>query len=130
MPPHNKPLTALFDYRERDLPQFSPNGAYYTFIAPDGDNLPTLWLAASPNAPTRKILPHYDHPLTHYCWAHTNEHILFLRDNNGDETWQLHILDLKTGSIKNIVARNDVRVQSFAVCPEKSIYHCYEHQCP
>lgn len=117
MPPHKIPLTALFGYPERDLPQFSPNGAFFTFVAPDGDTPPTLWIAQDPHASATCLLPSNTHPLTQYAWAHTNEHIIFLRDHEGDENWQLHVLDITTGEATNIMPRATMRVQSFATSP-------------
>ena len=44
-------------------------------------------------------------PVTHdkhrgihqYFWAYTNRHILYLKDNNGDENWHIHRVDVGTG---------------------------------
>ncbi len=54
---------------------------------------------------SRRETPGEARPVTHdkhrgihqYFWAYTNRHILYLKDNNGDENWHIHRVDVGTG---------------------------------
>ncbi len=35
-----------------------------------------------------------------YLWAYETRHLLFLQDDDGDENWRLHAVDLRTGGIR------------------------------
>ena len=37
---------------------------------------------------------------TAYTWLHDNRHIVFFREQGGDENWQAHRVDLDTGDIR------------------------------
>ena len=108
---------SLFRYAERDLPRFSHDRQHFTFIGPHKNSPPTLWIASAPNAPARPLITGMTHPIIEYSWAHTNNHILFLQDNQGDENWHLHVVDITTGIVTDIISRPHVRVHSYVTSP-------------
>lgn len=143
MPLKQIPLTTLFNYPEKNHPRFSHDGAHYTFIAPDGAVPPTLWRADSPDAPAERLLPDHPMPLVEYSWAHTNNHIFFRQDTDGNENWELFVLDVATKKVSPVISRAQVRVQSYHLSPldtqnaivimnsrDHSLYDAYKYHIP
>jgi dipeptidyl aminopeptidase/acylaminoacyl peptidase len=94
------PLTDLFGYAPFNKPRFSPCQTYYSYLAPTEGGAPTLWLEpVDKSTAARPLIPSQERPLTHYMWLYTSKHILFIRDTDGNEKWQLFIYDLDTGHI-------------------------------
>lgn len=113
MPLRQIPLKNLFSYPEKSHPRLSHDGMHYTFIAPDGAAPPTLWRADNPHAPAQRLLADHSMPLLEYSWAYTNNHIFFRQDTNGNENWELFVLDVTTKKVSPVISRPQVRVQSY-----------------
>src|SRR5262249_45727961 len=46
-----------------------------------------------------------------YMWAYTNEHVLYLQDEGGDENWHVHCVNLATGEDKDLTALPKVQAR-------------------
>ena len=57
-----------------------------------------------------------------YGWAYTNQHILYLQDQNGDENWRLYSVNLRSGEIRDLTPFEGVRAEFRALSPK----HPYE----
>ena len=57
-----------------------------------------------------------------YGWAYTNQHILYLQDQNGDENWRLYSVNLSSGEIRDLTPFEGVRAEFRALSPK----HPYE----
>jgi dienelactone hydrolase len=89
------PRRTLFENPEYRNVQLSPDGRHLAYQAPL-DGVTNLWVA-------RADSPHDAHPVTRatdrdigwdYRWAHTNQHLVFFRDHDGDENWRGASVDL------------------------------------
>ena len=89
--------SALFGNPVRAQARLSPDGRYISFLAPK-DGILNIWLApygklndAKPITNDRKrgIRQHY--------WAEDGHHVLFLQDEDGDENWHVHSVDVESG---------------------------------
>jgi dipeptidyl aminopeptidase/acylaminoacyl peptidase len=100
--PHNTsssvPLADLFGYAPFNKPRFSPCHTYYSYLAPTEHGAPTLWIEpVDRSCPARPLIPSQDRPLTNFIWLYTSKHIIFIRDTQGNEKWQLFVYNLTTG---------------------------------
>src|SRR5260221_1889803 len=95
------------DYRSVHI---SPDGEHIAYLAPvDG----VRNLSVAPTAD-----PHSGRPLTHasdrdlgldYRWAHTNRHIVFFQEHDGDENWRASSVDIDAGAIRLLTPERGVR---------------------
>lgn len=94
------PRKTFFGNPDRVSVSLSPDGSKIAYVAPFNGVL-NVWVA-----PTRA--PHQAKPITQdthrgirtYLWAYTNDHILYLQDQEGDENWQLYSVELSTGNVE------------------------------
>ncbi|MBR0754535.1 S9 family peptidase [Bradyrhizobium jicamae] len=89
----------FFDNPDTVNVQLSPDGQHLAYIAPvDGVN--NLWLApvADPAAgrPLTKVTDR--NISTYYRWAHTNRHLVFFRERDGDENFRAVSVDISDGA--------------------------------
>jgi dipeptidyl aminopeptidase/acylaminoacyl peptidase len=89
----------FFENPEYRNVKLSHDGLHLAYFAPL-DGVKNLWVAAVDR-------PHDGQPVTRvtdrdigwdYRWAHTNQHLVFLRDHEGDENWRAASVDLTTGA--------------------------------
>ena len=88
----------LFGNPSRVGPKLSPDGTRLSFLAPV-DGVLNVWVGPANN-------PNMAKPVTNdtrtgiriYQWAYTNEHILYLQDDDGEGHWRVFSLDLTTGT--------------------------------
>ncbi len=90
--------------------QISPDGEHLAYLAPIG-GVRNLWLA-----PVAK--PDSGVPVTHavdrniadyFVWAHTNRHLVFFQERDGDENWRASSVDIVTGTIVPLTPEQGVR---------------------
>lgn len=86
-------------------PQISPNGKYFAYIAPK--NYPpglapkfftlNLWVQdTNRKSPAKVLTDNTSENVDMYFWAENNQDILYLQESNGNEQWQLHIVNIDT----------------------------------
>lgn len=120
--PGADPLVPFSEYLKSssfESPQISPDGKHIVFLAPVG-GVANLMLAPS-DEPTKAV------PLTHDTgrgfqsrtiwgersvrWAEDSRHLLYMRDDKGDENWVLYALDTTTGATRQLTPASGVRVR-------------------
>jgi dipeptidyl aminopeptidase/acylaminoacyl peptidase len=88
----------------------SPDGEHLAYLAPL-DGVRNLWLAPAAD-------PRQGRPLTrvadrnigaYYRWAHTNRHLVFFQDRDGDENWRASSVDIATGATVLLTPPQGVR---------------------
>src|SRR5215472_1529799 len=92
------PRHVLFGGADRSIVRLSPDGRRIAFLAPLGGVL-NLWVA-DVRYPTkaRSLTRVTDRDLGPWIvWLPNNRHVMFFRDQGGDENWQAHRVDLDTG---------------------------------
>ena len=90
----------LFAGADRSTVRISPDGRRIAFMAPI-DGVLNLWVGEIDNlARARPLTRVTDRDLAPWIvWLHNNRHIVFFRDQGGDENWQAHRVDVSTGDI-------------------------------
>jgi dipeptidyl aminopeptidase/acylaminoacyl peptidase len=96
----------FFDNPDYGDVRISPDGEHLAYLAPL-DGVRNLWVAPISD-------PHAGRPLIRrlsgfFLWAHTNRHIVFFRDHDGDENWRAASIDIDTGAIVPLSPEQGVR---------------------
>src|SRR4030095_2087280 len=105
-------------------------------ISPDGQNL--AWLGAVDGVLNLWVAPVADIGAarqvtrvtgrsigTYYRWAHTNRHLVFFRDRDGDENYRAFSVEMQTGAVVPLTPDNGVKsfVQEMdAKFPEEALF--------
>ena len=117
----------LFGNPTRVSPKLSPDGTRLSFLAPV-DGVLNVWVgpAAHPDRAT-PVTTDARTGIRVYQWAYTNEHILFLQDDDGEGHWRLYSVNLKTGTpIALTPASSTVMGQSHRLSPRiQHVSHRY-----
>jgi dipeptidyl aminopeptidase/acylaminoacyl peptidase len=99
-----------FDNPDYSNVRVSPDGRYLAYLAPL-DGVRNLWVAplAEPNA-ARPLTRATDRNLAfNFRWAHTNRHLVFFRERDGDENWRASSVDIESGAIVPLTPERGVR---------------------
>ena len=100
----------FFENPEYRNVQISPDGRHLAYLAPL-DGVRNLWVAPLDS-------PRAAHPVTRatdrdigwdYRWAHTNRHLVFFRDHDGDENWRAASVDMASGATVPLSPERGVR---------------------
>ena len=104
------PRRLLFSAPERSRVTLSPDGKLIAFLGPVNGVL-NVWLASVDNpAAARPLTRITDRDvLSQVWWPHDNRHIVFFREQGGDENWQAHRIDITTGDIRELTPGPGVR---------------------
>ncbi|MGY3444366.1 S9 family peptidase [Bradyrhizobium sp. USDA 4473] len=90
----------FFDNPDYINVRLSPDGTQLAWVAPlDGVN--NLWIAPlSDLKAARPVTRVTDRNISNvYRWAHTNRHLVFFRERDGDENWRAASVDVTDGKI-------------------------------
>lgn len=105
------PRHVLFGNPDKAAVRLSPNGDYLSYLAPL-DGVLNVWVgpANDPKA-AQPVTRDTGRGVRMYFWAHTNRHVLYLQDQNGDENWRVYAVDLDSGDIKDLTPLDAVHAQ-------------------
>jgi dipeptidyl aminopeptidase/acylaminoacyl peptidase len=94
------PRRLLFGDPGRFIVRISPDGRRVAFLAPV-DGILNLWVGPIDDVEAARPLTRVtDRDLGPWLvWMHNNRHIVFFREQGGDENWQAHRIDLETGDV-------------------------------
>ena len=108
------PREVLFGNPERVAPQISPDGRRLAWVAPD-EGVLNVWVADVGSEDARAVTEDRERGIRQYFWAHDGRHLLYLKDEGGDEDWHLHAVDLDTGTITSLTPFDGVQAQVIEV---------------
>ena len=108
------PREVLFGNPERVAPQISPDGRRLAWVAPD-EGVLNVWVADVGSEDARAVTQDRERGIRQYFWAHDGRHLLYLKDEGGDEDWHLHAVDLDTGAITSLTPFDGVQAQVIEV---------------
>jgi dipeptidyl aminopeptidase/acylaminoacyl peptidase len=91
------PREVLFGNPSRASPRLSPDGSKLSFLAPV-DGVLNIWVGPVNDPDAASPVTHDGgHGIRFYWWAHTDRHVLYLRDQDGDGSGQLFCVDVVSG---------------------------------
>src|SRR5258707_2823124 len=100
----------FFDNPDYSNVRVSPDGRHLAYVAPvDGVN--NLWVTeiADPAA-ARPVTRVTDRNIgSYFRWAHTNRHLVFFRERDGDENWRAASVDIADGKIVALTPEQGVK---------------------
>ncbi|MEM6398137.1 MAG: alpha/beta fold hydrolase [Bacteroidota bacterium] len=107
--------------------QLSPDGKYISFIKPHLETR-NVWVKerSAPFEDAKPVTANTDRPIAGYFWSQDGQYILFVKDQGGDENYNIYAVDpqgkVPSGETvpeaRNLTDREGVRALIFAV-PEK-----------
>lgn len=100
-------LEDFFRNSDRSGYQISPDGNYFSFLAPYEDRM-NIFVQRIGNDETVRLTSETARSVAGYMWA-TNERILFMKDTAGDENYQLYGVNLDGSDLRAYTAFPGVR---------------------
>ena len=108
------PRTVFFGDADRSGVQISPDGTQLTWRAPH-HGVVNLWIAPTKTPTKARVLTNStERPLRSYVWAHDNKHLLYVKDNGGDENFHLYRVNIETGDLTDLTPIDGVRVAVYS----------------
>jgi len=104
------PREVLFGNPEHIAPLISPDGHKLAWVAPV-DGVLNVWVGDVGSDDAKPVTEDRDRGIRQYFWAHDGRHLLYLKDEGGDENWRLHAVDLVSGSIRDLTPFDGVQAQ-------------------
>lgn len=104
------PRRFLFEDMKRRSARVSPDGKSIAFIAPV-DDVANLWVAPSENLDAARPVTAVDdwNLGLDAIWLHSNRHLLYFRQHDGDENWRVYCVDLETGQSRPLTPGPGIR---------------------
>jgi dipeptidyl aminopeptidase/acylaminoacyl peptidase len=112
------PREVLFGNPTKKDPQISPDGMYLSYLAPDKKNVLQVWVRAMTGQGEKQLTSEEKRGIQHYAWAYDNRHLIFARETDGDENWQIHAVNIESGSVRNLTPYKGVRSLVFHLAPD------------
>lgn len=121
------PLDSLFATPAYDAPQISPDGKWIAYFGPL-DGVPNLFVAPADDIAAarpatrfsgRGLQPRDVSGQVMARWTWDSRRVLLPIDQDGDENWNLHAVDVSTGEIRNLTPLENVRVELLALSREQ-----------
>ncbi len=112
------PRRLLFSSPGRSSPLLSPDGTKLSFLAVRKFKV-NVWVAP-PNDWRAAVAVTSDSTkgVPRYFWAHTNDHILYLQDQEGDEDWRLYSVDINSLEKRALTPPEGVRAEIQQLSPK------------
>jgi acetyl esterase/lipase len=102
------PRAALFGNPSRLQTRLSPDGEWLTWLAPFGGVL-NVWIAPVDDLNAAEPLTRLaGSPIPWHDWARDGQHVLFMKDHNGDENWRLACVDRATAAVRDLTPASGV----------------------
>ena len=103
------PLKDFFRNPEKSSYQISPDGKYYSYLAPYKDRM-NIFVQEIGVDSVIQLTKETERSLSGYFWAN-NSRILYLKDTGGDENFQLYGVNIDGTNLKGLTNIEGVRTQ-------------------
>lgn len=95
------PRDVIFKNPTRSNPQLSPDGQWLSYVAPL-NGVKNIFIEPLYGGKSMALTNDTKRGVEHYRWSFDNTHILFVKDHEGDENWNLYTANIKTKKITQI----------------------------
>jgi dipeptidyl aminopeptidase/acylaminoacyl peptidase len=103
------PRKTFFGNPDRAAPKISPDGTRLAWTAPV-DGVMNVWVAPIGDlAAGKPVTADKKRGVTQYEWAFTNQHLLYMQDENGDENDHVFRVDLASNDVKDLTPLKGVK---------------------
>lgn len=105
------PRKTLFGNPERSTARISPDGKWLAYRAPS-EGVMNVWVVPVDDLQSPRVVTQdRTTGINQYFWSHTNRHVLFLQDNNGDEDYHLYSVDLESDEVIDLTPFQGIAAQ-------------------
>jgi dipeptidyl aminopeptidase/acylaminoacyl peptidase len=111
------PRNTFIGLSDRAAVTFSRDGTQLSWLAPYKNAL-NVWVAPADNVNDAKPVTDTGRGTRSYTWAYTNQHVLYLQDDYGDENYQIYSVDITTGQTKQLTTNKNARAGIQRVSPK------------
>jgi len=112
------PRRVLFGNPDRLNPQLSPDGSQLGFVAPV-DNVLNVWVGPSDDpSSARPVTKDTHRGIRSFFFPHTNQHLVYIQDRDGDENWRVYSVDLGTNETRELTPGTGVRAEVQQLSPQ------------
>jgi dipeptidyl aminopeptidase/acylaminoacyl peptidase len=119
------PRSVIFAELEKENLKISPNAKYLAYLAPDANKVSQICcvelqqLEQKRNFDLEKCiqLTEGKNTIDRYRWCFDNKHLLFLRDNDGDQNFHLYAVNRLTKEQKDLTPFDGVHCEIVALSP-------------
>jgi len=115
------PRSVLFGNPQKTALQISPDGAWYSWLAPK-DGVLNVWVApAGDVTKARALTDEKTRPIRQYFWALDKKHLLYSQDKAGDENFHVFAIDVTaaTPTAVDLYPAEKARVDVAGMSPKK-----------
>lgn len=112
------PRRVLFGNPDRTTVRLSPDGSKLAYLAPL-DGVLNVWVApADRPLEAEPVTRDTGRGIQQYFWAYTDEHLLYLKDKDGDENWRVYSVHVETRETVDLTPFEGVQAQIQKVSPQ------------
>ena len=112
------PRELLFGNPDKTSVKLSPDGAKISYLAPLHGVL-NVWVGPADDAGVAQpVTRDSGRGIRMYDWMYTNEHLLYVQDQKGDEDWHVYSVSLKSGEIIDLTPLEGVQARIQHVSPD------------
>lgn len=107
----------LFGNPERLNPRLAPDARRIAWLAPDEKNVMQVWVKTVGQDDEQKMTADRKRGIRNYFWAYDGRTLLYLQDQEGDENFHLHGVDLETRNVRDYTPFQGVRASVVEMSP-------------
>ncbi len=86
----------------------SPDGKHVSYLAPLDGFLNVYVAPADDPAAATAVTADKKRGIRRYFWSYSNQHIIYLQDDGGDENWAVHIVDITSKEDRNLTPIGEI----------------------
>lgn len=117
----------FFGDPEISAAHLSPDGKFISFLRPFEGNR-NIWIKERNQSfeEAKPLTAETDRPISSYFWSRDGKYLLFVKDQNGDENFNIYALNPREGEssrlpkVRNITAKENIRAIIFHICRRDS----------
>ncbi len=110
------PRSVILEESQRGNPVLSPDGRRVAYSAPV-DGVPNLWVRSIGAADDRAVTAETRNGIDFCSWDGFGEHLLYFKDDAGDENTHLFRTDIRTGETRDLTPLPGIRARTLVQDP-------------
>jgi dipeptidyl aminopeptidase/acylaminoacyl peptidase len=109
------PRKVLFGNPVRKAPQLSPDGAFFSYLAPSQEGVMNIWIRTLGEKNDRQVTRDKHRGIHEYYWTQNSLSLIYLQDSDGDENDHVYLADLKSGNTRDLMPFQGVKAVNLIV---------------
>jgi dipeptidyl aminopeptidase/acylaminoacyl peptidase len=105
------PRKVIFGNPVKTSPQISPDGKRLAFLAPDDKNVLQVWVQTLGQDDARKVTADKKRGIRVFGWTYAPDTLVYSQDNDGDENFHVHAVNLKNNEVRDLTPYPGVRAR-------------------